>query len=182
MSKLRSKSILVVAMTVQLLFAAEVFAAEAGVSRFDYNSINNEQKSGQLGVGLEVGSMSGVTFEYWLASQDTVNIGLTSVQGNLGLGLTRNWVFRNAFAGNGRYSNYFAPYIGAGALAAFGTQNDYYTNNNQNFALAATVPLGIEFLPVTQRFSVFLEVNPTIEVIPAVAGVILSDLGARFYF
>jgi hypothetical protein len=183
MSLLNRKSVLVLATLIaQAMITAQASAAEVNESRFNYDAINNEQKAGQLGVGLEVGALSGATFEYWTASQDTVNVNITSVQGNLGLGATHNWMFRDAFRGTGRYGSYFVPYVGAGALAAFGTQNDYFTNNTQNFALAATVPLGVEFLPLAQRFSVFLELAPTIEVVPAVAGVILSDLGARFYF
>ena len=50
------------------------------------------------------------------------------------------------------------------------------------FALAAQLPLGLQILPQDQRFGIFAELVPGVELTPDVFGYINADVGARFYF
>lgn len=79
----------------------------------------------------------------------------------------------------GGQANAFVPYIGVGAIGASGTHSDYFTRDNENFAFAAQEPLGFEFLPSPERFDIFTEIAPSIEITPAAAGFVTANLGAE---
>ena len=169
-------------LTVLATILLSVTANAAGVSNAKYAPISNREKAGEFGVGLAVGSLSGLSTQYWLENDRAINATFAANRGNTAIAVSHLWLFRGAFANGHRESNYFVPYIGAGAIAAFGTQSDYFTRNNENVAVAAQVPFGIEFLPELQRFDVFFEVAPSIELTPTSAGFLTADLGARFFF
>jgi hypothetical protein len=148
-------------------------------------SVTNADKAGQFGVGLEAGSLPGINFEYWMANDRSLNGTIAFYNGNTEISLAHLWVFRNAFSNlsGDPQASYFAPYIGAGALLGFGTSNDEFSRNiDTNAAVAAQVPLGIAFLPSQQRFSIFAELAPTVEIAPVGTGFITADLGAKFFF
>jgi hypothetical protein len=167
------------------LFAAILFsisANAAGLSTSRYSSVANEEKAGQFGAGLAVGSLTGLSTQYWLDNGRAINATFAAERGNVALSVAHLWLFRGAFANTSRRANDFVPYIGIGAIAAFGTQSDYFTRNNENVAVAAQVPFGIEFLPSLQRFDIFAELAPSLEIVPTTGGFLTADLGARFYF
>lgn len=171
--------------TVFSLCAAMMFglsAHAAGTSSTRYSSVTNQDKDGQFGVGLAVGSLSGLSAQYWLDNDRAINATFAAERGNTAISLAHIWTFHGAFTGSGRNAGNFVPYVGAGAIAAFGTQSDYFTRNTENVALAAQVPLGIEFLPSLQRFDIFAELAPSLEITPTAVGFLTADLGARFYF
>jgi hypothetical protein len=146
--------------------------------------VNNTNKVDQVGVGLKVGTSPGVDFEYWSENNRALDGTIGFNNGNSEFSLAYLWMFRNAFANlaNQREASYFVPFIGLGALAGFGTNGDYFNRNTQTSAVALQVPLGIEFLPSKQRFSVFAELAPSLEVSPVGYFFTTADLGARFYF
>ena len=168
-----------------ILIAATVFigGAHAQSNRATLEdsrpAINNIYKAGQVGVGLQLGSLSGLTLDYWNTSQESWNASLLNDYGNMAIGLGHRWMFPNAFTGP---SNVFVPYVGAGALMAFGNRDDYFASRSETFAVAVQVPLGLEFLPSTQRFGVFAELIPSLELTPVIFGFFNGDVGARFYF
>ncbi len=146
---------------------------------------NNTDKADEVGVGVEVGTQSGVNVEYWLTNNRTLEAAVSFDNGNTVFSFSHQWMFRNLFSGsaNSHAANYFVPYIGIGGLLGFGTNSDYFTRNgSDNSAFALQVPLGVEFLPGPQRFSVFAELAPSVEIAPQGAGFMTADLGARFYF
>ena len=146
--------------------------------------INNVNKTDQLGVGIEVGASPGVNLEYWLENDRALNGIIGIYNGDSEISLAYLWMFRNAFASiaNRREVSYFVPYVGLGVLAGFGTNDDYFSRNSQNSAFAMQIPLGIEFLPSQQRFSIFAEIATTLEVSPTGYVFTTADLGAKFYF
>ena len=170
------------ALTVALTIGLSVSAFAAGSSTSSYPTINNQEKSGQFGLGIAVGSLAGVSGQYWLTNDRAINMTLAAEHGNAVISGAHVWMFPGVFADAGRNANYFVPYIGGGAIAAFGNQSDYFSRNNENVAVAAQIPLGIEFLPSLQRFDVFAEVAPSLELVPTMVGFLTADLGARFYF
>jgi hypothetical protein len=176
------KTILSVISATFLTVGLSLNANAAGTSTSSYPSINNQAKAGQFGLGLEVGSLAGVSGQYWMANDRALNLTFAAEHGNAVISGAHLWLFPGAFADGGRDANYFVPYIGAGAIAAFGTQSDYFSRNSENVAVAAQIPLGIEFLPSLQRFDVFAEIAPSLELVPTMVGFLTADLGARFYF
>ncbi|MGZ3721750.1 MAG: hypothetical protein ACXVA9_02390 [Bdellovibrionales bacterium] len=163
--------------------AWNAMAAEGGSSTLHSQALDAHSRNQQFGVGIQVGSLSGVNFEYWKTHDTTFNAALTFSRGNNAFSLTHLWMFQNTFGGDARA---FVPFIGAGALgvwynssADIGENRNY---NNDRFILAAQAPLGIEFLPSGQRFSVFGELAPSIEVTPYFVGFLTADIGARLFF
>jgi len=143
-------------------------------------ALNVPDKTDELGVGLQLGSLSGVNLEYWLTQDRTMNAALTAERGNVALNATHVWLFANTFGGQFRN---FVPFVGAGLLGAWGDRSDYFRRaNNENFALALHVPLGIEFLPRLERFGIFAELAPSLEFVPQSFAFVTGDVGARFYF
>ena len=142
-------------------------------------ALNTPDKTDELGVGLQVGALSGVNFEYWMAPERTLNSSLTGERGNFAVGVSHNWIFRDVF--EGQFRN-FRPFIGAGLLGAWGDRSNYFRRDDQTFGLAAQVPLGVEFLPSMQRFSIFAEIAPSLQLVPSSIGFLTGDVGARFYF
>ncbi len=157
----------------------------ANISSTKYPLITNSEKNNQIGIGLSLGSLTGLSSQYWLDNHRALNGTFAAENGNTAVSVTHLWLFRGAFVGSTGEANSFVPYIGIGAIAAFGKQSDYFTRdsgNNENFAFAAQVPLGIEFLPGPERFDIFVEVAPSIAVTPTSRGFVTANLGARFYF
>lgn len=174
----RQRNSLVV-LLLPLLIGSQLAFAQGRTSVSQQQAVNTADKTDELGVGLQVGSLSGVNFEYWTAPERTINSSLTAERGNFVVGASHNWIYRDAFSGQFRN---FRPFIGAGVLAAWGDRSGYFRRDTQTFGLAAQMPLGIEFLPSMQRFAVFAEIAPSLQVIPASIGFLTGDIGARFYF
>ncbi len=164
---------------VPFLFSSVLNAADFSSSK-SY-SVTNHNKVDQIGVGLTLGSMSGVSGQYWLNNIRAINGAIIAEHGNTAVAVSHIWLFREVF-GNTRMSDQFLPYIGVGGIAATGTQSSYFSRDKESFAFGAQVPFGIEFLPGPQRFDVFAELVPTLEIVPQSTGFLVANLGARFYF
>lgn len=158
------------------------FAQAANVSSTKYPVVTNIEKIDQFGIGLSVGSLTGLSTQYWLDNERTLNGTFAAENGNTAVSVAHLWLFRGAFAGKSSQANAFVPYIGVGAIGAFGKHSDYFTRDNENFAFAAQVPLGMEFLPGPERFDIYIEIAPSIELTPTSGGFVTANLGARFYF
>lgn len=145
--------------------------------------VTNVNKSGQSGVGLQTGSLTGVTVQHWIADDSTINAAIAYSRGNTAISAAHIWMFPRATA-QGTLVRDFTPYVGAGAMAAFGTQSDYFSRTvaRENVAIAAQLPIGIEYLPRLERFDIFAELVPAIEISPVVAGIFTANLGARYFF
>lgn len=153
----------------------------AGTSTMNTANISNAEKAGHIGVGLQAGSNTGVNAEYWAAQNRAWTAAISQEHGNAAVLFGHNWMYRDVFAGS---ASAITPYIGAGLLGVFGNNDDYLnrTETNRDFVLAAQMPLGLEWLPHTQRFSIFGQISPSIEVTPLLLGFMGADIGARFYF
>lgn len=145
--------------------------------------VTNTEKSGQTGVGLQTGSFTGVTAQHWIADDRTLNAAVAYARGNTAVSASHVWMFPRLASGGSSLRD-FTPYVGAGAIASFGTQNDYFsrTSANENMVIAAQIPIGIEYLPRLERFDIFAELAPALEITPLQAGVFTANLGARYFF
>ena len=176
-----TKGLLLVAMA----FTLNAFAESTNSNLISDRNITNRDKTNELGVGLQVGSFSGVNLEYWLSQNRTVNAAIAVNDGYTAITLATLWMFKDTFSGE---ASSLVPFIGAGVLSAWGTNNygnTYFSRrdtDNNSFVAAAQVPLGVEFLPHSQRFGVFAELAPSLEIIPAGFGFITGDVGARLFF
>lgn len=143
--------------------------------------INNQDKVGQFGLGVQVGGQTGLTVDYWDSSATSWvgGVGGQLGYGNVSVNADRLWHFPGTF---GRSARELVPYLGGGILGVFGRQNDFLRDRTQSAAFALQVPFGLDYLPATKRFSVFAELKPSLEVAPDAFAFLNVDLGARFYF
>jgi hypothetical protein len=152
-----------------------------GSSTMNRSGIANGDKTNQIGVGAQVGTSTGINAEYWVDQSRAWTGAIAQEHNNAAVAIGQNMMFRDFFSGN---ASALAPYIGVGAMGVFGKNSDYLsrTEANDNFVLAAQVPVGVEWLPRTQRFSLFGQLTPSAEVTPVLMGFMGADLGGRFYF
>lgn len=165
------------------LITLVILPAEAQeTSRYSFHSgITNEHKAGQIGVGAQAGANTGITADYWTTDHNSISLNLTGFGKNFGIGGAYNWMLRNAF-GSGEIGRGFVPFAGIGAIGVFGTESDNFKREGQRVALAVQVPLGLQWLPITQRFGLFGKISPSVELAPYGYFFIDADIGARFYF
>lgn len=81
----------------------------------------------------------------------------------------------------------FSPYFGIGAFGVFATQDDhprgnYFDKRDDDFAVGARIPFGIEWLWKRAPLGIGLEIAPGIVVAPTTIGAIQGGLTLRFYF
>lgn len=170
-----------------LVICSLVWQANAqteGLSSLAASEVNNINKVSDIGVGFQVGSYSGINLEYWLTQNQTANASLGFAYGNTAVGLDYVWLFRDTFTNQLRD---FVPYVGFGAVGVFGNNADYLDRNlarkpSENFGFLVHVPVGIQYLPRMQRFGLFAELAPSLEIVPNNFGLLTGDVGARFYF
>lgn len=166
----------------QLFTVPITHAADTGITRHRYTAINNYNKTDQLGVGLKVGGLAGVTFEYWNTAETTLNLSLISDRYSWGVSASHNWMLNRINTESSPLNYSVSPYVGAGLLLGFGRYWIYKERYNEPTFLALQVPLGVEFLPGPERFSLFGEVTPSIDLTSKAVGFISADIGARYYF
>lgn len=159
-------------------------AKDLSSNKFPYSQRNNIYKTGEIGVGLQVGSLSGINLDYWINENRSINGAVSFNYGQTIFSVAHLWMQKDVFAKepNLHLPSSFVPYIGLGAMTSFGTNAAYYARHAENFSLAVQVPLGIQFLPIHQQFSIFGELAPSLELSPYGIGFVTADLGAKFYF
>jgi hypothetical protein len=162
-----------------LVLGLGVNAAET--STLKQGEVNNVEKTNQIGFGIQAGTSTGINAEYWLTEDAVAVAAFAPEHSNALVTLGGNYMFRNVISGNVKS---VTPYVGGGILAVFGTNNDYLdrTDSNRNFAMAAQVPCGLAWLPEAQRFDIFAQISPSVQVVPVMMGFMAADLGAHFYF
>jgi hypothetical protein len=160
------------------------FAATHATSRATAARPSSTSASGNFGLGVMLGDPSGITAKNWLSSARAFDIGLSySFNDYFAILGDYLWHFPGTFTG--RVGNQFLPYVGLGALVFFDTGNGYFDrkhDRNEEAALGARIPLGVEFLPKSLPLGVFAEVVPGVGLIPSVFGFVQGELGGRYYF
>ena len=133
--------------------------------------------SRKFGLGLVAGEPSGLSWKYW---QGTAN----AFDGNIA------WSFFDAgyFRANADYlwHNYGAIeveqgrmplYYGIGATLWGGHFHDHHGAN-----IGVRGVIGLEYIFKDAPFDIFIELAPTMDIVPATGLWLQGGLGARFYF
>ena len=134
-----------------------------------------------LGVGVIVGSPTGLSLKYILGRQSAfaAHAGWSFI-GDQGIHLTGD--YQHLFpvvieTAEGASISDLTPYIAAGGRFRF--KQDEQTEENE-FHLGLRIGGGIEYL--ITRFGIFLEVVPVVDLIPATDFDFEGGLGFLFYF
>jgi hypothetical protein len=138
---------------------------------------NTTPKSGDLGLGIMLGSPTGVTGKYWLST-------ITALDGGLGfpfdsdVRLNFNADYLYHFPIHGNIPGFLPFYIGAGArLRALDKER---SNDKADFGIR--IPLGLEFIPSGVPLDFFAEIAPAIVVAPRGDVGLDGVVGIRYKF
>lgn len=132
---------------------------------------------GVIGLGILLGSPSGVSAKFWLSPSGAIDA-------TLGWDLVDS---RLAFQSD--YLQHFpvdvsqgflAPFVGIGAHFAVKPVTDISAEQNYEPYLGARIPLGIEY--IYRPVSFFAEVSPRLFFIPELIFDFGGGVGFRFYF
>jgi hypothetical protein len=162
------------------IFCLNAFAAESASSVLSAKRLNNRgDKTGQFGLGAQVGSFSGISSEFWTNNDRAIEASFAFRGRNSAVSVAHNWFARGTFSGA---SEALVPVLGVGGIAVFGNGSDALERNGESFAFGVQIPVGMEYLPPSQRFALYGKVAPSFEFTPIGVGFVTGDLGARFYF
>ncbi|MCF7824944.1 MAG: hypothetical protein K9N35_12345 [Candidatus Marinimicrobia bacterium] len=132
-----------------------------------------------FGLGVVIGEPTGISMKWWRSSTRAIDAGLgwSISQNNTDFQQSRFHLHmdfvRHAY--NAINSSERLPvYYGLGASVAGGSENES--------SLALRFVLGLAWQPARTPIDVFLELAPSLEVIPATNFYLNAGLGIRFFF
>ena len=181
------KKVLVLAIA-PCLFAANSFAQDARTSTYkNHQERSNLTKTDDIGVGIKWGTLSGVSAKYWSDENQAWELTAAFADSNTAVGLDYLWNFRGAATDLGHFegADNVVPFVGFGLLSSFGTSPSdtrIYNHTDDNFNLAARIPLGIEYMPSTVHLGIFGEIGLGLGFVPTSYTFATADVGARYYF
>ena len=139
----------------------------------------------RFGLGLIIGEPTGLSAKLWVSDRTAVDFGL-----GWSVGGDRLYYYNGGYDGSSRvhfHMDYlwhwfdairsyerFPLYTGIGGRINAG--GGYYSS------VAVRGVLGLAWMPINTPIDVFIELVPSLQVIPATAFGIDAGLGARFYF
>lgn len=150
-------------------------------------------RGGDFGLGLILNEPTGLTGKYFLSKRDAIDFHLGSAGwagGWGGVGLYGDYLFH--FDTGLRSSALVMPlYVGPGLGVIFNTDKNryctkfhcyYYDDGRAGLWLSVRVPLGLALWFKRFAGELFLEVVPTVYIIPGAYFDLQGALGFRFYF
>jgi hypothetical protein len=136
---------------------------------------------GRYGIGVIIGSPTGFTGKYFLATRSAaqINAGWSFI-GDVGFHITGDYQF--LFPGvvrgeSGETLDNVVPYLGLGGRFRV-KENE--ASNDTDFHIGLRIGGGLEYL--IDRFGVFLEIYPVVDFVPETDFDFEGGLGFRFYF
>lgn len=131
------------------------------------------QPSG-FGIGAQVGEPTGLSLKFWNNPQRSLNITAAWSMGRAGrLVLQTDYVFYNYNILDTEIDNVETPlYYGLGAQIRF----------EEESRIGIRVPIGIDFAFQRDPLDIFLEIGPTLNLVPATEFEMTGGLGIHYYF
>ena len=144
---------------------------------------------GPFGLGLVIGEPTGLSAKYWLDNTQAIDFLLAfRIDDNNDFD-DDNDLDRLYFAADYLYHiDVFKPrsvdlplYVGIGGAFYFRDKRDRF-DNDDDFAFAARIPLGVDLLLRSVPLEFFLEIVPGIRILPGTDARIDAGIGIRYYF
>jgi hypothetical protein len=135
-------------------------------------SLSYAQTDGKdTGLGVMLGEPTGISLKLWKNNNTAYSFGLAwSLEGNDAVYIHADHLWHSPLDTD---TENFAFSYGLGARAIF---------SDNDTELGARLPLGLNFYPDGAPMDIFVEIAPTINLIPSTDGDVSGVLGARFYF
>lgn len=160
-----------VLITVLLLFSATLKAQDSG-----------------LGLGIMIGSPTGLSGKAWISEDRAVGMGLAWGLWHGGyFHAHADYLFHDMDliqVGKGKLPLYYGPGLRLRSWngARYWHRGRYYENGNGRVDLGIRFPVGLAYLFDGAPVDVFIEAVPTLDLIPGTAFEFDAALGARYWF
>lgn len=138
-----------------------------------------QQQTSKTGLGLMIGSPTGISFKTYTSSANAVDAGLAWSVGRYdAVNLHVDYLWHKFDMFDDVDQGYLPVYYGIGGRLVFADNN----SGDSDAILGVRIPVGLNYLFEDEPFGIFLEFAPVINVIPATDFDLDGALGARFYF
>lgn len=138
---------------------------------FSLASVNAFSADGNLGLGIIVGEPTGVSGKLYLSGNDALDAAASWSFVNELLYVQADYI-RHFPGALGRDLEPLTPYLGIGGLVIL----------SDNLAVGARAPIGLSFFIPDTSFEIFLELGPSLLIIPETDFEFNGGLGIRYYF
>lgn len=152
----------------------------------DARAAQNGSKT--TGVGVILGSPTGLTAKFWSASDQAIDAGLAYSFSEFML-IYGDYLFHfpGLFGSSTQFVRELKPYFGVGGAFFFSTDGSggrkrRYSDDSTSAGLGLRVPFGAEWLPATAPLGVFLELVPGVGLAPGTTAFLDGGVGVRYYF
>jgi hypothetical protein len=128
-------------------------------------------QKGSTGIGIVVGEPTGISIKHWTGKTTALDGALAwSFVDEASLYLHADYLIHN-FSLIEVESGQFPIYYGIGGRAKF----------SGDPRIGAQIPLGISYILENTPLDVFLEIRPTLDLIPATTFTVTGGIGVRYY-
>lgn len=149
-------------------------------------SLSKKHDGGNLGLGLMIGGPTAITGKLILSSETAVDFGLGfnfdnsyTVYGDY------LFLYPGAIKTNTQFFNELVPYFGVGPIISWYYSRDHRWSAKDRYystLVGARVPFGLAWRTPKHPLEIFLEVAPTLDIIPGLYLGLDAGLGARYFF
>lgn len=146
------------------------------------------QEDKNLGVGFILGEPTALSLKYYTSEETAFDV-QGSITGDEYFLFWADYLFHspNFVKSDVPFFSRLNPYVGIGIIGAFASKSDhdrgnYFDKRDDDFAVGARVPFGVEWFWKRVPLAIGLELTPGVIVAPATQGILQGGLSLRFYF
>lgn len=141
---------------------------------FAVSSLHAQDQDKNLGIGFMIGEPTGLSLKSWTGGNNALDLGLAwSLDRYDAVSIHGDYLWHNYEAFQEVDEGTLPLYYGIGARLTF--------NENTDAVIGGRVPVGINYLFEDAPIGLFLEVAPTINLVPSTYFDVDGGLGIRFY-
>ncbi len=159
-----------------ILFAVVAFALPVLSGPVDPQDDLRADRQNDLGIGVVIGSVAGITAKKWTTEFEAFDFGIGSNYAAANSWLYCDYLWHMAELVPAKN---VLPYIGVGGGVGFKRK---LGNQPGDTDLFARLPIGLTWQPARMPLGVFAEIIPSAAVIPAFFGYLDAGVGARYFF
>jgi hypothetical protein len=128
-------------------------------------------EKGQAAIGVMLGEPTGINLKFWQNTNRAYDLGVAwSLQGNEAISIHGDYLWHTWLTAE---KGDLAVQYGIGARAWF---------SDNDSAVGARIPIGLNYLFEDAPIGVFVEIAPIIDLLPSTDSDGSGGIGARFYF
>jgi len=155
---------------------------------FALSTIGAKAQDSGFGLGLILGEPTGISGKYWIGGDRAFDFGVAWGLGHGGyLHLHGDYLFHNMdliSVGKGRLPLYYGPGLRVRSWnnGRYWHRGRYHDHDGRRMDLGIRFPVGLAYLFDGAPVDVFLEVAPTLDLVPSTSVDFDGGIGLRYWF